>query len=127
MPANGRRGKITDPIPHVFGKRVRNLSWTPKSAQAVGTERPGQLRKSLGQFFAGSVRLPRAVWLLVIGRSINHVGAFTLSFLAVALTQEFGASISSAGLLVALFGAATLPSRLVAGGSPIGSAIAPPP
>lgn len=73
------------------------------------------MKKSLGEFFTGSVRLPRTVWLLVIGRSINHVGAFTLSFLAVALTEEFDASISSAGLLVALFGAATLPSRLLGG------------
>jgi hypothetical protein len=33
-----------------------------------------------------SDRLPRVVWLLVIGRAVNHFGAFTLPFLTVALT-----------------------------------------
>jgi len=71
--------------------------------------------KYLVRLFTGSARLPRTVWLLVIGRSINQLGAFTLSFLSVALTQEFHASVATAGLLVAVFGAATLPSRLAGG------------
>ncbi|MGI8578103.1 MAG: MFS transporter [Nocardioidaceae bacterium] len=48
-------------------------------------------------------------------RAVNRLGAFTLPFLAVLLTQRFGASITRAGLVVALFGVGTIRSRLVGG------------
>jgi MFS family permease len=60
-------------------------------------------------------RLPRVVWLLVVGRAVNQLGAFTLPFLTIALTQHFGASIPTAGALMAVFGAATIASRLLGG------------
>ena len=59
--------------------------------------------------------LSRAVWILVTARAVNKIGAFTLPFLGVVLTVEFGASLSETGLIVALFGAATIPSRLLGG------------
>ena len=59
--------------------------------------------------------LSPAVWILVTARAVNKVGAFTLPFLGVVLTVEFGASLSETGLVVALFGAATIPSRLLGG------------
>jgi MFS family permease len=59
--------------------------------------------------------LPRVVWLLVVGRAVNRVGAFTLPFLAVALSAEFGATATTTGALLAVFGAFTLVSRLVGG------------
>jgi MFS family permease len=62
-----------------------------------------------------SPRLPRAVWILTAGRAVNRLGAFTLPFITVALTEEFGASVSAAGALMAMFGAAAMASR-VAGG-----------
>ena len=62
-----------------------------------------------------SDRLPRVVWLLVVGRAVNRLGAFTLPFLAVALTEQFGASISMGGALLTVFGIATIASRLVGG------------
>jgi len=59
--------------------------------------------------------LSPAVWILVTARAVNKIGAFTLPFLGVVLTVEFGASLSETGLVVALFGAATIPSRLLGG------------
>lgn len=60
-------------------------------------------------------QLPRVVWMLVLGRAVNRLGAFTLPFLAVALTEHFDTSISLAGALLMLFGVATIASRLVGG------------
>ncbi|TCO45500.1 putative MFS family arabinose efflux permease [Kribbella antiqua] len=59
--------------------------------------------------------LSPAVWILVVARTVNRIGAFTLPFLGVVLTVEFGASLTETGLIVALFGAATIPSRLLGG------------
>lgn len=59
--------------------------------------------------------LPRVVWLVVVGRAVNQLGAFTLPFLTVALTARFGVSVAVAGALMAVFGAATIASRLAGG------------
>ncbi len=59
--------------------------------------------------------LPRAVWALILARAVNRLGAFTLAFLGVILTVEVGAPVTTAGWLLALFGLATIPSRLVGG------------
>ena len=59
--------------------------------------------------------LSPAVWILVVARAVNRIGAFTLPFLGVVLTVEFGASLAQTGLILALFGAATIPSRLLGG------------
>lgn len=60
-------------------------------------------------------RLPRVVWLLVVGRAVNRLGAFTLPFLTVALTEELDASVTLAGALMAVFGGCTIASRLLGG------------
>jgi MFS family permease len=60
-------------------------------------------------------RLPAAVWVLVVARGVNRLGAFTLPFLAVVLTVELGAGVAEAGLVLTAFGLATLPSRVVGG------------
>ncbi|MCY7396314.1 MAG: MFS transporter [Nocardioides sp.] len=59
--------------------------------------------------------LPRPVLLLVVARAVNQLGAFSLPFLAVLLVTQRGASLGAAGLVVAVFGAATIPSRLAGG------------
>jgi MFS family permease len=59
--------------------------------------------------------LSPAVWILVTARAVNRIGAFTLPFLGVVLAVGFGASLSQTGLILALFGAATIPSRLLGG------------
>ena len=59
--------------------------------------------------------LSRTVWILVVARAVNRIGAFTLPFLGVVLTVEFGASLGQTGLILAVFGAATIPSRLLGG------------
>ncbi|WP_344214258.1 MFS transporter [Kribbella sancticallisti] len=59
--------------------------------------------------------LPPAVWVLVVARAVNRLGAFTLPFLAVVLTVELGATVSQAGLILTGFGLATIPSRLFGG------------
>ncbi|MEU0090134.1 MFS transporter [Kribbella sp. NPDC006257] len=59
--------------------------------------------------------LPLTVRVLVIARAVNRLGAFTLTFLAVVLTVELGATVAQAGLVTALFGFATIPSRIFGG------------
>ena len=59
--------------------------------------------------------LPRAVWLLVAARAVNRLGAFSLPFLTVTLVQTFHAPVRVAGLVMAAFGLATIPSRLLGG------------
>jgi MFS family permease len=59
--------------------------------------------------------LSPAVWILVVARAVNRIGAFTLPFLGVVLTVEFGTSLGQTGLIIAVFGAATIPSRLLGG------------
>ncbi|MEW2371839.1 MFS transporter [Streptomyces sp. NPDC006656] len=59
--------------------------------------------------------MPRSVWLLVAARAINRLGAFSLPFLTVLISADFGASATTAGLLSAAFGLATIPSRLAGG------------
>ncbi|MET9604889.1 MFS transporter [Streptomyces sp. NPDC006512] len=59
--------------------------------------------------------MPRTVWLLVAARAINRLGAFSLPFLTVLISTDFGASGTTAGILSAAFGLATIPSRLAGG------------
>jgi MFS family permease len=59
--------------------------------------------------------LPATVWLLVVARAVNRLGAFTLPFLSVTLVAEQGASVAQAGFLLAAFGVATISSRLLGG------------
>ncbi|MGW6199544.1 MFS transporter [Kribbella sp. NPDC055110] len=59
--------------------------------------------------------LSRTVWILVVARAVNRIGAFTLPFLGVVLSVEFHASLGQVGLILAVFGAATIPSRLLGG------------
>lgn len=59
--------------------------------------------------------LPPTVRVLVLARAVNRLGAFTLPFLAVTLVQECHASVSQSGYVLAAFGLATIPSRLLGG------------
>ena len=59
--------------------------------------------------------LRRPVLVLVAARAVNQLGAFTLPFLAVVLVRDRHASLATAGLVTALFGVATIPSRLAGG------------
>ncbi|MEV0143818.1 MULTISPECIES: MFS transporter [unclassified Nonomuraea] len=67
------------------------------------------------RFPARGQRLPRTVWLLIVARAVNRLGAFSISFLTVLITTEFGASPATAGLVSSAFGLATIPSRLLGG------------
>jgi MFS family permease len=59
--------------------------------------------------------MPGVIWLLVAARAINRLGAFSLAFLTVLISTDFGVSPATAGLVVAAFGFATIPSRLAGG------------
>ena len=59
--------------------------------------------------------LPPTVRILVLARAVNRLGAFTLPFLTVTLVQECHASVGEAGCVLAAFGLATIPSRLLGG------------
>ncbi|MEU6663100.1 MFS transporter [Streptomyces sp. NPDC046821] len=60
--------------------------------------------------------LPRAVRLLLLARVVNRLGAFSLPFLTALIRTDHGASLTTAGLVSAAFGLATIPSRLAGGG-----------
>ncbi|WIA97289.1 MFS transporter [Curtobacterium sp. MCBA15_004] len=53
--------------------------------------------------------------MLVVAPTVNRLGAFTLPFLTVVLVSDFETPVATAGLIVALFGAATIPSRIIGG------------
>jgi MFS family permease len=59
--------------------------------------------------------MPRAVRALVAARAVNRLGAFALPFTAAILVEDFGTSVTTAGLVVASFGLASIPSRLAGG------------
>ncbi|BCJ33175.1 MFS transporter [Actinocatenispora thailandica] len=48
-------------------------------------------------------------------RVVNRLGAFAMGFLSLRLTHDLGASLALAGLVLAAFGAGTIPSRLLGG------------
>lgn len=58
---------------------------------------------------------PRPLVVLVIARAVNQLGAFAMSFLTVTLVDTYGAPLTTAGQVVAIFGLATIPSRLIGG------------
>lgn len=60
-------------------------------------------------------RLSRTVWILVAARAVNRLGAFTLPFLTLTLVEEYDATVTEAGWILAGFGLATIPSRLFGG------------
>jgi len=59
--------------------------------------------------------VPRQVRVLAAARAVNQLGAFSLVFLTVMLCQALGASLATAGAISALFGVATIASRLLGG------------
>ncbi len=67
------------------------------------------------QLFGRKGQLPLTVWWLSVARAINRLGAFSLPFLTVLVTTDYGVSATTAGLVSAAFGLATIPSRLIGG------------
>jgi MFS family permease len=59
--------------------------------------------------------LPRQVRILAAARAVNQLGAFSLAFLTVMMCRVLGTSLATAGAVSALFGLATIPSRLLGG------------
>ncbi|KNX38956.1 MFS transporter [Luteipulveratus halotolerans] len=59
--------------------------------------------------------VPRPVRVLVLARTVNRLGAFSMAFLGLLLTRHLGASLTTAGVVLAAFGLATVPSRLAGG------------
>jgi MFS family permease len=53
--------------------------------------------------------------MLAAARAVNQLGAFSLAFLTVLMCRVMGASLADAGAVAALFGLATIPSRLMGG------------
>lgn len=60
-------------------------------------------------------RLSRGAKALLVARMVNRVGGFSMAFLAVLLTETLHESVRTAGVIVAAFGLATIPSRLAGG------------
>lgn len=59
--------------------------------------------------------LPKPFWALWTGTLVNRLGTMVLPFTGVYLTQARGLSIGAAGLVMAVFGAGSLASQLLAG------------
>ena len=62
-----------------------------------------------------SERLPRTVRLVLLARVVNQLGAFSLPFLTALICAGHRTSLTTAGLVGAAFGLATIPSRLAGG------------
>lgn len=71
-------------------------------------EKPSFLRAAFGG-------LPRPFWALWGGTLVNRLGTMVLPFTGVFLTQARGLSVAAAGLVMAVFGAGSLLSQLLAG------------
>lgn len=71
-------------------------------------ERLGFLRSAVGG-------LPRPFWALWSGTLVNRLGTMVMPFTGVYLTQARGMSVAAAGLVMAVFGAGSLLSQLLAG------------
>ncbi|MFI6326447.1 MDR family MFS transporter [Nonomuraea sp. NPDC050556] len=59
--------------------------------------------------------LPKPFWALWTGTLVNRLGTMVLPFTGVYLTQARGLSLGAAGLVMAVFGAGSLASQLLAG------------
>ena len=59
--------------------------------------------------------LPRAVWVQCIATFVNRAGTMVLPFLLLYLTRDMGLSPSTAGAIVALYGATALVTSPFAG------------
>ncbi|CAG7646222.1 MFS transporter [Actinacidiphila bryophytorum] len=59
--------------------------------------------------------LPRTVRLLLLARVVNQLGAFSMPFLTAVVFADHEVSLTTAGLVSAAFGLATIPSRLAGG------------
>jgi MFS family permease len=59
--------------------------------------------------------VPRPFVVLVVARCVNRLGAFSMAFLGVHLATDLGASLDLVGWVLAAFGLATIPSRLLGG------------
>ncbi|WP_338064358.1 MFS transporter [Thermoactinospora rubra] len=71
---------------------------------------------SVTGFVAGKVGgLPRPFWALWGGTLVNRLGTMVLPFIGVYLTQARGLSPAASGAVMAVFGAGSLASQLVAG------------
>lgn len=71
-------------------------------------EKPSFLRSKVGG-------LPRPFWALWSGTLVNRLGTMVMPFTGVYLTQARGLSVAAAGLVMAVFGAGSLISQLLAG------------
>lgn len=59
---------------------------------------------------------PSSVLHAVIGvRVVNRLGGFGMSFLGLRLARDLGMSLGAVGLVLAVFGACTIPSRILGG------------
>ena len=59
--------------------------------------------------------MPRAFVVLVLARCVNRIGGFSMALLGVHLATDLGASLAVVGVVLAAFGVATIPSRLLGG------------
>ncbi|GAA2769468.1 hypothetical protein GCM10020219_040420 [Nonomuraea dietziae] len=71
-------------------------------------EKPSFLQSKIGG-------LPRPFWALWSGTLVNRLGTMVMPFTGVYLTQSRGLSLTAAGLVMAVFGAGSLVSQLIAG------------
>ncbi|KGN37654.1 MFS transporter [Knoellia subterranea] len=66
--------------------------------------------------FAMTLTRPNSVLHAVVGvRVVNRLGGFGMSFLGLRLARDLGMSLGAVGLVLAVFGACTIPSRILGG------------
>ncbi|MER6945493.1 MFS transporter [Nonomuraea sp. NPDC000554] len=74
----------------------------------IAPEKPSFLQSKIGG-------LPRPFWALWSGTLVNRLGTMVMPFTGVYLTQARGLPVAAAGLVMAVFGAGSLFSQLLAG------------
>lgn len=66
--------------------------------------------------FALTLTRPSSVLHAVVGvRVVNRLGGFGMSFLGLRLARDLGMSLAAVGVVLAVFGACTIPSRILGG------------
>ncbi len=59
--------------------------------------------------------MPPTFWYLWLGTVVNRLGGFVIPFLTLYLTSQRGLSVSTAGLIVSLYGAGSFAAQLLGG------------
>jgi MFS family permease len=97
---------MSDPPDMIGGMETTTTATVPAT---------GIARRSLGVAQRAAGGLPRPFWVLWAGTLINRLGMFVEPFLALYLSSERHLSLGLVGVVLASYGAGSVPSQLIGG------------